>query len=397
MKRHTVPWRKLAVLIPAALLGAAGGYFFMWALDPYGMTVLLPSLACLILSFWLQAILHEGGHLVCGLLSGYRFLSFRVGSFTLLRQNGRLVLRRFYLPGTGGQCLLEPPDGDEVPFRLYNLGGGLANLLSALAAALTAFLLPFPWPVFLLIFAAAGLFLGAVNLIPLSMDGVANDGFNLHLLSRSPQARRTFALQLRCHALLQRGIPLRDQPARWFQLPQDLEPQDPFTAAALSFLPSRLMDQGDLSGAEAAFRTLLDVPSGLLDIQRWDLTVDLLSCSLLLGRSQEELAPLRTPALLHYCKATRKFTPLHQPHGVPLGSAGPAGPGGRPAVLASVPALCAPLALSRHPGHGPPPDGAWPPARPGAGVSPASPLTTPTFSEYFFHFRSVYVFFCNIL
>ena len=89
--------------------------------------------------------------------------------------------------------------------------------------------------------------------------------------------------------------------------------------------------------------------------------------------------------------------PLHQPHGVPLGSAGPAGPGGRPAVLASVPALCAPLALSRHPGHGPPPDGAWPPARPGAGVSPASPLTTPTFSEYFFHFRSVYVFFCNIL
>ena len=79
MKRHTVPWRKLAVLIPAALLGAAGGYFFMWALDPYGMTVLLPSLACLILSFWLQAILHEGGHLVCGLLSG-----LGIGGGTLL-------------------------------------------------------------------------------------------------------------------------------------------------------------------------------------------------------------------------------------------------------------------------------------------------------------------------
>ena len=102
---------------------------------------------------------------------------------------------------------------------------------------------------------------------------------------------------------------LRPAPPDPGALPQDLEPQDPFTAAALSFLPSRLMDQGDLSGAEAAFRTLLDVPSGLLDIQRWDLTVDLLSCSLLLGRSQEELAPLRTPALLHYCKATRKFTP----------------------------------------------------------------------------------------
>lgn len=69
------------------------------------------------------------------------------------------------------------------------------------------------------------------------------------------------------------------------------------------------MDQGDLSGAEAAFRTLLDVPSGLLDIQ--PVGPDGGSALLLPapGRSQEELAPLRTPALLHYCKATRKFTP----------------------------------------------------------------------------------------
>ena len=123
MKRHTVPWRKLAVLIPAALLGAAGGYFFMWALDPYGMTVLLPSLACLILSFWLQAILHEGGHLVCGLLSGYRFLSFRVGSFTLLRQNGRLVLRRFYLPGAlAASACWSPQTGTRSPSGFIILG-----------------------------------------------------------------------------------------------------------------------------------------------------------------------------------------------------------------------------------------------------------------------------------
>ena len=116
MKRHTVPWRKLAVLIPAALLGAAGGYFFMWALDPYGMTVLLPSLACLVLSFWLQAILHEGGH------SGYRFLSFRVGSFTLLRQNGRLVLRRFYLPALAASACWSPQTGTRSPSGFIILG-----------------------------------------------------------------------------------------------------------------------------------------------------------------------------------------------------------------------------------------------------------------------------------
>lgn len=154
-----------------------------------------------------------------------------------------------------------------------------------------------------------GLFLGAVNLIPLSMDGVANDGFNLHLLSRSPQARRTFALQLRCHALLQRGIPLRDQPACWFQLPQDLEPRTPLPPPPYPSSPAGSWTRGTCPGRKPLSEPCWTSPLGLLDIQRWDLTVDLLSCSLLLGRSQEELAPLRTPALLHYCKATRKFTP----------------------------------------------------------------------------------------
>ena len=141
------------------------------------------------------------------------------------------------------------------------------------------------------------------------MDGVANDGFNLHLLSRSPQARRTFALQLRCHALLQRGIPSGTSPPAGSSSPRTWSPRTPLPPPPYPSSPAGSWTRGDLSGAEAAFRTLLDVPSGLLDIQRWDLTVDLLSCSLLLGRSQEELAPLRTPALLHYCKATRKFTP----------------------------------------------------------------------------------------
>lgn len=280
----------------------------MWALDPYGMTVLLPSLACLILSFWLQAILHEGGHLVCGLLSGYRFLSFRVGSFTLLRQNGRLVLRRFYLPGTGGQCLLEPPDGDEVPFRLYNLGGGLANLLSALGGGPDRLSPPL---------SLAGLPADLCSCRPVS--GGRQPHPSLHGRGGQRRLQPAPALpqppgppDLRPPAAVPRPPPAGHPPpgpARpLVPAPPGPEP-DPLPPPPYPSSPAGSWTRGTCPGRKPAFRTLLDVPSGLLDIQRWDLTVDLLSCSLLLGRSQEELAPLRTPALLHYCKATRKFTP----------------------------------------------------------------------------------------
>ncbi len=84
----------------------------------------------------LLVLIHEGGHLVCGLISGYRFVSFRIFNMTLIKDNGRLRIKRYAIAGTGGQCLLTPPDkpDDKVPVILYNSGGVLANLLALIAA-----------------------------------------------------------------------------------------------------------------------------------------------------------------------------------------------------------------------------------------------------------------------
>ena len=87
------------------------------------------------ISFFLHIILHEGGHLVCGLLSGYRFVSYRAGSIIWVKQGKQIVRKKFSIPGTGGQCLLDPPEPEEdgsFPSLLYNLGGGLSNLLFCL-------------------------------------------------------------------------------------------------------------------------------------------------------------------------------------------------------------------------------------------------------------------------
>ena len=73
---------------------------------------------------YLQLIIHEAGHLVFGLLSGYRFTSFRIGSFMWMKENNKIAIKRLTLAGTGGQCLMEPPqmqDG-KIPVILFNLG-----------------------------------------------------------------------------------------------------------------------------------------------------------------------------------------------------------------------------------------------------------------------------------
>ena len=84
----------------------------------------LLSLAFFLIAIFLQVSLHEAGHLMCGLASGYRFVSFRIFSFTWIRQGGKVRMKRFSVSGTGGQCLLAPPEkpDEEIPVTLYRWG-----------------------------------------------------------------------------------------------------------------------------------------------------------------------------------------------------------------------------------------------------------------------------------
>lgn len=105
-------------------------------LETVGISLL--AILILLFSIFLQVLLHEGGHLVCGLATDYRFVSFRIFNLTFIRKDGKLCIKRFSLAGTGGQCLLTPPERplEDIPTTLYNLGGVLANLLTAILAFL---------------------------------------------------------------------------------------------------------------------------------------------------------------------------------------------------------------------------------------------------------------------
>ena len=99
-----------------------------WYIEIFKM--ILVALVFLI-GYILHIFIHEGGHLIFGLLSGYEFVSFRVGSFVLIREDGKFRFKRYNIPGTAGQCLMMPPEKKEgsFPFILYNLGGALTNII----------------------------------------------------------------------------------------------------------------------------------------------------------------------------------------------------------------------------------------------------------------------------
>ena len=260
------------------------------------------SFAFLLLGFLLQVIIHEGGHLVCGLLTGYRFVSFRILQFTLLQRQGRWRIRRYDLAGTGGQCLLSPPDlpVEQIPVVLYNMGGVAANLIASLLMAWL--LLSADWPKeldgFGWQFCVVGVAFALLNGIPLPGTRIANDATNMLLLRRNPLSKRALMIQLRVNAAIQEGKRPQELRAEWFA-PFDTDFKDSLQTTLRLYRATWMMDGFQW---EEAYRELSDCYAHrgeMLGILVDELACELLFVCLMTGR-QEEAERLYTLPLRKY-------------------------------------------------------------------------------------------------
>lgn len=238
-----------------------------------------------------QIILHEGGHLVCGLLTGYKFVSFRIGSWMWQKENGRIRLRRFSLAGTGGQCLLEPPElkDGKMPYVLYNLGGPLANLLTAVICGLLGFVFRENAPVrlFFVIQALVGLLYAVLNGVPMDVGEVCNDGKNALSMSKDPAALRSLWVQLSLNAEQTRGVRLKDMPEEWFTMPTDEQLQNGMTAVLAVLHENRLMDEHRFSEAAELMDELNAKQTAIMALHKNLFLCDRLYCTLVLGEDAE--------------------------------------------------------------------------------------------------------------
>lgn len=185
------------------------------------------------LMYLLVILLHETGHMIAGLLSGYSFVSIRVLSFTVIRLEGRIRIRRFSLAGTGGQCLLKPPAWKEegVPVRFYNLGGILLNLICFLLCLPFCFIVPVSTfgGMLLLSFTVFSGFTFFLNGVPVTN----NDGDNVLHLADDKAAVRAFWAQMMGNALMAEGVALADIPEDLYDLPEGADLSNPLIAASI--------------------------------------------------------------------------------------------------------------------------------------------------------------------
>ena len=293
-KRKIKPGQIIAVILAWAMSFVCG-YLMAAYLAKTGLAESIWHFALLLLILYavlvVQIIIHEAGHLLFGLMTGYGFSSFRIFSFMLIRQDGRIRFKRHSLAGTGGQCLMTPPmwKDDKIPYVLYNLGGVILNVASSAVFFGVSMLFDnVIAEVTCLMLALVGVVYALMNGIPMRMGPMDNDGRNALSLGKDPEALRAFWLQMKMNEQLSRGTRLVDMPDEWFNVPTDQGMKNSMVAAIGVFACNRLMSERKFTEADALMERLLSLDSAIAGVHRGLLICDRIFCAVLDGRAEAD-------------------------------------------------------------------------------------------------------------
>lgn len=270
------------------------------------------TLIALYVSIFVHIILHEGGHLVFGLMTGYKFSSFRIGSFMWIKKDDKVVFRRFSLAGTGGQCLMAPPDmtGDDYPFVWYNLGGCISNVVFSGLALGVSFLCEDIGMLSLIlkIFAVVGFALAILNAIPLGLGGIDNDGSNTVAISKSVKARKAFWLMMKINEQVASGVRIKDMPDEWFKLPEVKDMDNIMVSSTAVFKCNKLMDEMKFEEADKLMEKLVNNDEiKMSGVYKSLLKNDMIFCELIGENNAERIDKLLDKEQKNFMKAMKKF------------------------------------------------------------------------------------------
>lgn len=287
--------QNLAVYFVLFLVGVISGAIMVIYLDSvfeeYGILLsLLFKVLIFIFTYLVQLIIHEIGHLVAGLLSGYSFASFRIGSIMIVKDNGKLKIKSQSIAGTGGQCLMIPPTPVEgkIPVILYNLGGVLMNFATLpICVFLIRFLIgkPLPYAICVLMF-LSGLIVALTNGIPLKLGMINNDGSNARELYKNSEAQIAFYNQFMILDGVRKGVRLKDIPKAYFGMPSETGMNNSISASSAVFLENRLVDAHQFDEASVLINKLLYKESALIGIHKNFLIADKIVIELLRGETE---------------------------------------------------------------------------------------------------------------
>ena len=319
-KKHI--WQSLLVTVCFLAAGGVCGFAAGWYLIETGkgktlserLFLLASLMLMLYLSMLIQIVIHEAGHMAGGMLTGYRFCSFRIFSFMWVKDHGKLRFCRFSLAGTGGQCLMAPPDFKDgtMPVMLYNFGGPAMNAVAA-AAATAIYVVcekgSFP-ALAAQVLALTGYAFAALNGIPLHMGSVDNDGYNALALARSRKARYAFWIQMKVNSQIADGVRMKDMPDEWFVLPSDEDMKNSMVAVQGVLAAGRLMDTKQFDKADQLMEHLLSIDSGIVSLHRHLMICDRMYVELT-GRNRREVSDaMLTKDQVRLMKTMKNYLPI---------------------------------------------------------------------------------------
>ncbi len=265
-----------------------------------------------VLSFLIHLIIHEGGHLIFGLATGWKFVSFRIANLVLVKQDGKLKWKKTTVVGTGGQCLMAPPDiePEKCPFFLYLLGGGLVNIITGGIALAVAFLVDGVAAVLLAIFAIMRIGTGITNLFPGKIGGTMNDGYQIFIeLPRNISSKKSLCCLLSAHASLTSAedtsaIPEKIRDVIMNSDYSDLS--DTSTANLFLYKAAILQDEGKYNETKDIYEQVYNNPE-VLGIFRKEAACECIYYEIMGDCNAEKIETLADKTQLEYIKATSLY------------------------------------------------------------------------------------------
>lgn len=312
--------RLLIGFLITAVIGYTIGYLSItWFPEASGgeLFFIFPALIIFILlGYVIQILIHEAGHLVFGLLSGYQFSSFRVGNVVLFKQDGQFKTGKYSIPGTGGQCLMGPPaynDG-SFPFVLYNSGGVLMNLIATVVIGLFLFAGLSLWVNLAIIgFILGGLLTAATNGIPMTIGGIPNDAQNIRVMKEDKNLRYAFWFQLHANHLLTDGKRPKELELAIDDLDgiAETDLDQPLNTAIHLIRYNRSLDGHNFVEAKKILDEFAPYERNMMPLYQKELQFERLFLELVGGNRSEMVETLYTDELLKHAKRVKGW-PNHK-------------------------------------------------------------------------------------
>lgn len=293
-------------MVIGAIFGIIIGIVFQSEFETSFLFICLVVLFC---SYFIQIIFHEAGHLIFGMLTGYKFVSFRIASFICIKESNQIKIKRFSMSGTAGQCLLAPPPYDDghYPTMLYNLGGSLMNFIVSFICFIFFYIFRDTSTLSLLFFITMiiGLYFGVVNGIPLTIGGVNNDGFNAFNTNKDILTKKAFWLSLKINEYNSHGLRLKDMSDELFPVLEANDIRNSLTASLVIMNIQRAIDQHNFDKAEALFGFIKTHQIPIMGLHQNILTNDQIYC-LLISNKFTDIQSLYTKQFKQFMKSMKK-------------------------------------------------------------------------------------------